>query len=350
MTISAERFRLFLSRSTVIAVLLFCFAAAIGCGAATGRPERVFNGETMGTTYTVKVVGENNQPLPDNLAGTIQAVLEDVNAKMSTYRPDSELSRFNQHASQTPFPVSPETLEVFRIALEVSRQSGGAFDITVGPLVNAWGFGPDECSNPPNEETLAELRTRVGYHYLEIRPEGLVKKRPDLCCDLSAVAKGYAVDRVALALDQAGVQHYMAEVGGEVRARGKNASGVPWRIGIERPVAGELAVQEVIHLSGLSLATSGDYHNFFIKDGVRYSHTIDPKTGKPITHALASVSVVHASCAWADAYATAITVLGPEAGFALALEHHLPAYLIIHDGGTGFIERRTPAFRTLCEP
>lgn len=348
MTTSVDDFRKLYRGSVAIATLLFFFGFMSGCGSGRHETfEQAFSGETMGTTYHVKVICEKDKTLPKNLGDIIQAAVDEVNAKMSTYRPDSELSRFNQHATAEPFPVSAETAEVFRIALEVCKQSGGMFDITVGPLVNAWGFGPDKEQSPPDDETIAKLRTRVGYQHLEIVPAGLVKKIPDLYCDLSAVAKGYGVDRTALALEHAGITRYMVEVGGEVRAKGKNLSGVPWRIGIERPLPEVEDVQEVVYLSGRSLATSGDYRNFFMKDGKRYSHTIDPTTGKPITHGLASVSVFHESCAWADAYATAITVLGPEAGYEFALAHELPVYMIIHDENAGFTEKSTPAFDKL---
>lgn len=332
------------SWSTLRAVLLLLCAS--GCLPAATSP-KVFTGQTMGTTYTVKVADPLEDAARRGLNTAIAQALEDVDAKMSTYRADSELSRFNRHSSTEPFQVSAETAEVFRIAQEVSRQSDGAFDITVGHLVNAWGFGPLKPDREPDDATIARLREKIGYQYLEaLDGDRLRKQHPSVYCDLSAVAKGYGVDRVAAELDRRGIANYMIEVGGEVRTKGNNAAGTPWRIGIERPAAGERDVQRIISLGDKSLATSGDYRNFTMRNGVRLSHTIDPQTGRPITHGLASVSVIHRDCAWADAYATAIMVLGPEKGYAFSVEHNLPAYLIIHDGEAGFAEKSTPAFET----
>jgi len=330
--------------STTLVALLLLFTG--GCLPAAPSP-KVFTGQTMGTTYTVKVADTLEDAARRDLETAIAQALEDVDAKMSTYRADSELSRCNRHSSTEPFQVSAETAEVFRIAIEVGRQSNGAFDITVGHLVNLWGFGPQEPGLKPDDATITRLREQIGYQYLEVLDGNrLRKQQPEGYCDLSAVAKGYGVDRVAAALDQRGVANYMIEVGGEVRVKGNNAAGTPWRIGIEKPSAGERAVQRIIALRDKSLATSGDYRNFTMRNGVRLSHTIDPQTGRPITHGLASVSVIHQECAWADAYATAIMVLGPEKGYAFAAEQNLPAYLIIHEGEAGFTEKSTPAFET----
>jgi len=281
----------------------------------------------------------------------IQAQLDLVDERMSTYRPDSELSRFNQSTETTPFRISPETLEVFRIAQAVSEASGGAFDVTVGPLVNAWGFGPEEGRQEgPSEAELAALRERVGYRNLEIDEAALTirKALPDIYCDLGAVAKGYAVDRVAQALDRLEIHNYMVEVGGEIRTRGSKA-GEPWRIGIEEPVTGRRAIRKVLKMpvAGLAMATSGDYRNYIEIGGVRLSHTIDPRTSRPIAHGLASASVLHDTCAMADAYATALMVLGPEKGYTLAVEHGLAALFIIREAPDRFAEKATPAFKQL---
>ncbi len=342
--ISAEKLIHRKAWGTATAVLLLL--CATGCLPAVPAPH-VFTGPTMGTTYTVKVAGALDDAARRDLDTAIAQALEDVDAKMSTYRADSELSRFNQHSSTEPFQVSAETAEVFRIALEVSRQSDGAFDITVGHLVNAWGFGPQDSGLEPDDATIARLRENIGSQYLEVLDGNRLRKQhPDVYCDLSAVAKGYGVDRVAAELDRRGVANYMIEVGGEVRTKGNNATGAPWRIGIEKPAAGERAVQRTITLGDKALATSGDYRNFTMRNGVRLSHTIDPQTGRPLIHGLASVSVIHRNCAWADAYATAIMVLGPEKGYAFAIKHDLPAYLIIHEGDSGFTEKTTSAFGT----
>ena len=287
-------------------------------GSAAGKIQREFSGQTMGTWYTVKAVElpvEADEDREATLRSAIEEQLEDVNAKMSTYRDDSEVSRFNQSESTTPFPVSDETLAVFSKAQQLAESSGGAFDITVGPLVNAWGFGPGERTlEGPGDDELAALRARVGFRNVEVGDAAIRKLRPDVYCDLSAIAKGYAVDRVGLALGDLGCDHYMVEVGGEVRTKGLNGDGVPWRIAIEKPDPEGRAIHRVLPLSGLAMATSGDYRNYYETEGARLSHTIDPRTGRPIAHKLASVSVVHEECAMADGFATTMMVLGPEDG------------------------------------
>jgi len=306
----------------------------------------------MGTTFTVKVVGGVlSEERQQEILELIESELEGINQKMSHYLEDSELSRFNRHREPTPFPVSAETFEVFRHARELSALSGGAFDITVGALVNAWGFGPveREIERPPSEEEIALLLQQVGYTEVELDPMGrtLKKSSPMIFCDLSAIAKGYAVDRVAEALEGEGITDYMVEVGGEVRTKGVNDGGVSWRIGIERPVSDSRVLQQVIPLSGWAMATSGDYRNFYEVDGVRVSHTIDPRTGLPLTHRLASVSVVEELAVRADGLATALMVLGPDEGYSLAVDHGLAALFLIHDEGGGFRERASPAFQRL---
>jgi len=318
--------------------------------AALGPTTFSFQGATMGTTYTVKVVAPALSET-ERLAtqDAIRAALDAVDRSMSTYKPESELSRFNGYGGGRPFRLSPATVHVLLLAREVSAATGGAFDVTVGPLVNAWGFGPVRRAEPPTEAELEAVRARVGYQKLVIDAQALTvtKEHPDMYVDLSAIAKGYAVDQVASALDGRGLANYMVEVGGEVRAKGRNAAGVPWQVGIERPDSIEQRAQIVVPMANLSMATSGDYRNYFEKDGRRYSHEIDPKTGHPIRHRLASVTVVASECALADAYATGLLVLGPEKGYALAAERGLAAYFLEHRPDGGFSERQTPAFAAL---
>ena len=308
----------------------------------------------MGTTYTVKVVtegplGASSSPKQEQVQQVIEGRLAEVNDKMSTYQPSSELSQFNSSRTTVPFPVSAETLQVFAEAQRISAATAGAFDITVGPLVNLWGFGPD--AKPlavPADEEVERLRPRIGWSRIEVDTarSTIRKSEPEMYCDLSAIAKGYAVDRVAEGLAALDLADYMVEVGGEVRTRGRNAAGEPWRIAIERPDTAQRAFQEVVPLSDLAMATSGDYRNFFEQDGVRFSHTIDPRTGRPIQHRLASVSVIDPVCMRADGYATALMVLGEEEGFRLAEEQGLAALFLVRKGD-GFEERATAAFKTL---
>lgn len=304
----------------------------------------------MGTQYQVTVVGELDAAATEAAADAIEAALENVDGKMSTYKPDSELSQLNQHPGGEPFSVSAETFEVFRLAGDIAARSGGALDITVGPLVNAWGFGPDGPADAPAEAVIEELLALTGPGQIALDPEAKTVTKADgaVYCDLSAIAKGYAVDKVYEALAALGYENYMVEVGGEVRAAGRNMRGVPWRIAIEKPLEGELAIQEIVGLSGVALATSGNYRNFYRAGDKRISHTINPRTGRPVEHSLASASVIHTECATADAWATAMMVLGPEEGMAVAAEHDLAVSFIIHDDGEGdsdaFTVRHSPSF------
>ena len=319
---------------------LLCLAVLVAssCGPTEQQPTaHVFQGSTMGTTYTVKVVEPGlGKSRFEDIRHLIEDRLEDVNQKMSHYQEDSELSRFNQLSETTPFGVSLETFEVFRQAIELSTLTHGALDITVGPLVDAWGFGPQSRPEQiPTDEHIQALRQKTGYEKLELDSNALSlrKTEPQLRCDLSAIAKGYGVDRVADALSQEGLQSFMVEVGGEVRTDGVNDEGQPWRIGVERPVTTGRVIEKVISLSGWAMATSGDYRNYYEVDGVRYSHMIDPRTGRPITHNLASVSVIDRTCARADGLATALLVLGPEEGYPLAIEEDLAVLFLVHEGG-----------------
>jgi thiamine biosynthesis lipoprotein len=303
-------------------------------------------GKTMGTTYLVRC---SDIADTTGLQAAIDAVLRDVNARMSTYDPQSELARFNRAGTIAPTPLSPPLLELLTLAHQVSAASDGAFDVTVGPLVNAFGFGKDGERSPPDEAELASLRQRVGYRLLTIdRTAGTVTRAvAELEIDLSAIAKGYGVDLVARALEARGIVDYMVEIGGEVRVRGHNAQGQPWRIGIEHPqLAGALdsQVERVLHLRAGALATSGDYRNYRDVGGKRITHLIDPRTAQPITHTLAAVTVVADTCALADAWATALMVLGPQQAEATARERGLAALLQIREPNGTWRVLTTQAF------
>lgn len=343
MVISGKTNRRGSGRKKALGGLLFLVAALAGCAPR----QETFQGGALGTTYMVKVVGAGGVGR-HVIQGAIMFELDLVDAKMSTYREDSELSRFNRFTGSEPFPMSEETLEVFRRAMAISEETEGAFDITVGPLVNAWGFGPESASpDGPDDATLAALRERVGYRNLIIEEGAVRKSRPDIHCDLSAIAKGYAAERIARALDRLQVSRYLVEVGGEIVARGHNAQGRPWRVGIERPMAGQRNVLHIVELRQQAMATSGDYRNYYERDGLFLSHLIDPRTGRPIAHGLASVTVIHDSCTDADAYATALIVLGPEEGYAVAGRLGLAALFILRDEQGDLSERRTSRFKVL---
>ena len=302
----------------------------------------------MGATFSVTVVGETlSADSAERLRAAIDDLLASLDAMMSTYDSGSEVSRFNALTSSDWFPVSAETATVFLRSKEISEVTGGAFDVTVGPLVDAWGFGPaGPQPTPPSDADIARLLMTVGFAQIEVdeATPAIRKTHVSVRSDLSAVAKGYAVDRVADLLDGGGYDAYLIEIGGEIRTRGRRAGGQPWRVGIEQPVDGPSSLQRVIELSDAALATSGDYRNYIERDGVRISHTIDPRTGRPVTHALASVSVIDALCVRADALATALEVLGPDEAYALASEHGWAALLIIRDHAGTYREQSTPAF------
>jgi len=306
----------------------------------------VVEGTTMGTTYSVKFSVEAGSTWnAETTRAPIEEELESVNQAMSTYRPESEVSRFNDSSSTDWFDVSLATATVVARAQEISEASNGAFDVTVGPLVERWSFGPNrDIENVPSDEEIAALRERVGYAKLEVRldPPALRKSLPNLRIDLSAIAKGYAVDRVALRLESIGIANYLVEVGGEVRAKGKHPKNALWSVGIRRPTAA-LQALGVVELGQRSLATSGDYENFYEVDGKRYSHTIDPSTGRPVEHPLASASIIADDCMTADALATAVGVMGFDKGSEVVRQFGGTLFVLEHDG-QGLRERRDEAF------
>ena len=297
-----------------------------------GPEQSVLEGETMGTYFVVKFEppkdpADRNQ----NWLGQVLLTLDNVDNKMSTYQSDSELSKINAAWTTDPIPISKELAHVIGNALKVNQETNGAFDITVGPIVNAYGFGPDLNVKPPNDDQLAMLWLRVGSDKFSINVDGLTltKVRQDVQLDLSAIAKGYAVDNVAKLLDAWEIEKYFIEVGGEVRTKGTNPDGKPWKVGIEKPAEGKSELHKVVPLTNQSMATSGTYRNFIMEDGRRVSHTIDPREGVPVSHNLVSVSVIHPDCELADAYATALLVLGPEEGPLTAKELGLQAVFIV---------------------
>ncbi len=307
-----------------------------GCGrgpSETFSPEPItLTGETMGTTYVVKLSALPQKTSTGELQTEIDRRLETVNAQMSTWRDDSELSRFNAAQSTDWFEVSPEVVTVVAEAQRVSELTHGAFDVTVAPLVRLWGFDAD--GRPEQIPTPAQIdfaRKRVGFRQLEFRsePPALRKRIPELTVNLSAIAKGYGVDVLSEYLEDAGIDDYMVEIGGEVRTNGQKPDGQAWRIGIEQPTAAAVGQPiRAIEPGRLSMATSGDYRNFYSRAGKTYSHTIDPATGRPVQSTLASATILSTSCMRADALATAIMVLGPDEGMALAEREKSPAMLL----------------------
>jgi thiamine biosynthesis lipoprotein len=296
-----------------LAVLLLSF----GCG----KTEHTLTGRTMGTTYSVKVVSGPFGSV-STLKEKIERRLDEINRSMSPYRADSEISRFNRfHQTGVEFSISTDFLTVMQAASQIYAWSEGAWDATVNPLVDLWGFGrTGRPGTPPEKEAIAVALADVGFHMIEIRAGGaLVKRRPTVTLDLSSIAKGYGVDRVAEIVRAAGFTDFLVEIGGEVAASGTRPDGRAWRVGINRPKpeARPDEIYGVVSLKDQAFATSGDYRQFFIQEGVRYSHIIDPKTGYPVASRVVSVSILAGDCTLADGLATAVMVMGIEKGLAL---------------------------------
>ena len=312
-----------------------------------GQQAVIVSGLTMGTTYTVKLNIPESEIDRPTISTEINHRLDKINSQMSTYMETSTLSIFNQSNTQDWEEIPLDLYTVIEESLRINKLSYHTFDITIGPVVNLWGFGPKARTDViPDESTIKEVLDNVGSQYIHLRkePYAIKKDKPNLTIDLSAIAKGYAVDVIAVYLDELGINNYMVEIGGEIKTRGINPDNMIWHIGIEKPLDDQRSVQKIITLNNTAMATSGDYRNYFEENGIRYSHTIDPSTGKPITHKLASVTVLHPSAMTADAMATALLVLGPERGFDLALKENLAALFIVREKDN-FIEIITPQFK-----
>ena len=323
---------------------VFVFGGVSGCTETPRAKVQGIQGLTMGTSFSMKWVSVSDTEV-EAIRKEAGRLLSDINQKMSTYIEDSELSRLNRTPAAEPFVVSAELMQVLAEAQRISRLTDGAFDVTVGPLVNAWGFGPEgRITHAPADTQIDALKARVGYGFVQLdEPSHQVIREGDQYIDLSAIAKGYGVDALAELLEARGIENYLVEIGGELRAKGHKPDKAPWKLAIETPRAGERAVQEIISITSGAVATSGDYRNYFEENGVRFSHTIDPRTARPIRHRLASVTVIRPTCAEADALATALMVMGEEEGYNFAIEHEIDAFFLVKSGD-GFETRHTPGF------
>ncbi len=299
-----------------------------------------FGGAAQGTTYSVVLGGPRPAAVRMALQSSVDSLLAEIDATMSTYDSTSELSRLNRSRLVTPVALSPSLAQVLHDAQHVSRASDGAFDVTVGPLVDAWGFGASgDDGAVPDDSVLTAMRARVGWEKLRLDSFSLIRTQPDIEIDLNAIAPGHAVDRISALLSARGETNHLVELGGEMRARGRNAEGQPFRVGIESPDPERRTVRVVVGLADRALATSGNYRDFRDVNGVRYVHTLDPSTGRPVTHRLLSVSVLHERCAMADAWATALLVVGPERAWAMAQANELEVLLLIA-GANGEVQER----------
>ncbi len=308
----------------------------------------------MGTFYHITVLTNPAASISEqDVQQAIDQQLQLINQQMSTYIDDSELSQFNAAAVDEWVQLSPNLFDVLMLSLELGWLSNGAFDITVGPLVDLWGFGPgrlDRADTVPAQISIDRQLKGVGFQALEFDLESSkVRKRKPVRLDLSAIAKGFAVDKLSELLLFAGYTDFMVELGGELRLHGNSPRNSAWRIAIEQPESSMMAVaNKAIKVSNVAVATSGDYRNYFELQGKRYSHTIDPATGYPITHKLASVTVIADSAAYADGLATAINVLGPDKGFQLAQQQGLAVYLLVKSE-QGFDAIISDAFKPYLE-
>ncbi len=329
----------------VMASVVMYSRAPVSGDRASGAEAARLEGSAQGTTYSIVLNGPREPAVLEVLHHSVDSLLAVIDATMSTYDRESELSRLNRDPRTSPIAVSSMLGGVLRAADEVSRASQGAFDVTVGPLVDAWGFGPAGApSNTPSDSAIAALRERVGWDKLVVDSGAVSKLHAAMEIDLNAIAPGYSVDVLSAFLTARGEPNHLVEIGGEVRVRGHNAIGEPFRVGIEDPVAGRRSVRAVVGLSDRALATSGNYRDFRDVNGVRYVHTLDPSTGRPVTHRLLSVSVLHERCAMADAWATALLVVGPEKAWDLAQANHLDVLLLVAAPDGEVVERATDGF------
>jgi FAD:protein FMN transferase len=328
-----------LTRGLLLALLLLA-------GCATQPRETVLRGETMGSAWTATIAGELPQAAAELEAGA-QRRFEAVNQALSTWRPDSALSRFNDDATGEWVDIDPELAAVMAYALGLAERSGGAYDVTVGPLVNLWGFGPDPARRAvPGADEISAARARVGWRRVQVDvANNRARKEAGVRVDLSSLGKGRGVDRVAEFFDSQGVTNYLIDLSGKLRARGRNAAGRPWRVAVEKPGPDDPSGQpvitpEIVDLRDASIATAGDYRRYFEIGGVHYSHIIDPRTGFPVTHATVSATAMARDCMTADALATVFMAMPSAAALRLAAEQRA-AVLLIEHAGDGFRSSRS---------
>ncbi|MBB3101739.1 FAD:protein FMN transferase [Azomonas macrocytogenes] len=324
--------------------ILVLATLVVGCF----RQDKVeeFVGLTMGSTYSIKYVRTEATPEPTLLKRETEAILAGIDKDLSTYRPDSAIQKFNALPAGSCENMPESVLKLVTVGEQLAIESDGALDLTVEPLLELWGFGPHgRVERLPTAEQIAKVRQRVDHRYLHI-DHGRLCKDIELQVDFNSIAAGYAVDLVVAHLEALGVKSYLVEITGELRAQGKKPDGSSWRVAIEAPRENERSLQEVIELDGYSISTSGDYRNYYEENGKRYSHTLDPQTGAPITHKLAAVTVAEPSAMRADGLSTTLMVMGPERGFDFATQKGIAALFVTH-GDQGFVAQHTEAFDRL---
>ena len=336
------------------AALLGACVLFSGCDSATtpatpASTATVLDGKTMGTFWRVSVIGVD-EAKAQALRAKVQAQLDADDRLLSTWKNDSALMRFNHATDTRPWPVSEAMADIVTLSLRIGAKTHGAMDITVGPLVNLWGFGPDKQPvATPDAQATAAAKARTGLQHLQVINQSgrqfLQKDIPDLFVDLSTVGEGYAADHLARLMEQEGISRYLVSVGGALVSRGMNGEGKPWRVAIQKPTDRENAVQAIVDINGHGISTSGSYRNYYELDGKRISHVIDPQTGQPITHKLVSVTVIAPTALEADGWDTGLMVLGPEKAQQVVREQGLAVYMIVKEG-EGFKTWMSPQFRT----
>ncbi|MBH8610539.1 FAD:protein FMN transferase [Pseudomonas mohnii] len=311
------------------------------CG--NGDSMESVGGPTMGSTYSIKYVRHASLPAAADVRVEVEKILADIDRQLSTYRSDSDIERFNDLPANRCQKMPASILKLIRVGEQLSEQSEGSYDLTVEPLLNLWGFGPQGREEKvPAEQALAQARQRVGYQHLRIEGDQLCKDAA-VEVDFNSIAAGYAVDTIAARLEALGIHDYLAEATGELKAAGKKLDGSPWRIALEEPRDDQQVAERIVAVDGFGLSTSGDYRNYFEQGGRRYSHTFDARSGAPVSHSLASVTVIHPSALMADGLSTLLLILGPERGWDYAEKHDIGAFFVIR-ADTGFVTRTSHAF------
>ncbi|WP_339502747.1 FAD:protein FMN transferase [Pseudomonas silesiensis] len=318
--------------------------ALSGCGNSDSMES--FSGPTMGSTYSITYLRQTGLPAPAEVRVEVERILAEVDRQMSTYRSDSAIERFNALPANRCQTMPAPILKLVHVAEQLSEQSEGSYDLTVEPLLNLWGFGPQgRVEKVPSAQALAEVRQRVGYQHLRIESDQLCKDAA-VQVDFNSLAAGYAVDTISARLEAMGIHNYLAEATGELKAAGRKLDGSPWRIALEEPRDDLQVAQRILAVDGYSVSTSGDYRNYFQQDGQRYSHTFDARTGAPVSHTLASVTVIHPSALMADGLSTLLLILGPVRGWDYAEQQDIGAFFVIR-ADNGFVIRTNQAFERL---
>jgi len=330
---------------TIKSGLVLIFALILFACSSEHESKIKLHGKTMGTTYNISLVALPSKVNVELLQRDIDEQLKMLNQIASTYIPDSELSLFNRSGKNDPKPISDSLKKMFLEAIRLAQLTDGLLDVTVGPLVNLWGFGPTQHAiKIPNDEQIMRAKGQVGIQHIVIDGQLAYKTNPDIYVDLSTLAKGYGVDAIANLLAKQGLTNYLVEIGGEIRVSGTSVNNKDWKIAIEKPIDHERAVQRIIEPMNNAVATSGDYRIYFEENNTRYSHLINPKTGKPITHKMVSTTVIHPSCMVADGLATGFMIMGPEKALALANKESIAALFISKNEQGEFVETYSNAF------